>query len=112
MKRKLSLLLVVLMLLAYAPAAYAAPGGLPSAERNDDEIDINTADVPLLELPTAGTAAAGDGDGTAAVEPAATADDGSGSAAGMWFAAAGLVLLACASGIIAFHWHRKSARGQ
>lgn len=55
MKRKLPLLLVMLMLLSLmcAPVAYAAPGGLPSAGRVDDEIDIDDDDVPLVELPTA-----------------------------------------------------------
>lgn len=67
MKRKLPLLLVVLMLLsmAYAPAVYAAP----SAERNDDEINIDDDDVPLIELPAVDVAAevTVDQNGTAAV---------------------------------------------
>lgn len=67
MKRKLPLLLVVLMLLsmAYMPAAYAAP----SAERNDDEINIDDDDVSLIELPTVDIAAevTVDQNGTAAV---------------------------------------------
>lgn len=68
MKRKLPLLLVVLMLLsmAYVPAAYAAP----SAGRNDDEIDIADDDVPLVELPTVDIVpeVTVDQNGTAAVE--------------------------------------------
>lgn len=71
MKRKFPLLLVVLLLLSavYTPVAYAAPGGLPSAERNDEEIDIDENDVPLIELPTADIAAevTVDENGTAAV---------------------------------------------
>lgn len=51
MKRKLPLLLVMLMLLSmvYLPAASA----MLSPQRNDNEIDIDDDDVPLIELPTA-----------------------------------------------------------
>lgn len=67
MKRKLPLPLVMLLLLsmAYVPAAHAAP----SAERGGEEFDIEEDGVPLIEFPTAGVAAevTVDQDGIAAV---------------------------------------------
>lgn len=56
MKRTLPLLLAVFLLLVYTPATCAA-AGLPSAERREEEIEINEEDVPLIELPTADIAA-------------------------------------------------------
>ena len=99
MKRKLPLLLAAFMLLplVYPPVTCAA-AGLPSAERSDEEIEINEEDVPLIEFPTADIAAEVTVDETGSAAAALSAEQLLGAVASVLSGDAVRITVTAASG--------------